>query len=124
MTTIKLVRDNSLESLRKRSLRDDALYVAIIKPFVARKGVAVELPASRRDLLIAMLARGSCTMCDLVDAIYGHDPSGGPDNPSNVISVNKYGLVSISAALGLRISRGGKWHTAEFLDDVAAGDAP
>lgn len=116
MSTIILTFNASIEHLRARSLRNDALHVDATRPWVARNGVVAIMPAQHRHLLIAMLSRGSCTMSDLVEALYRDDPSGGPDGPGNVINRRKYGLSSISAALGLHIGRAGYLHIAEFAE--------
>lgn len=116
MSTIILTLNASTETLRAKSLRNDALNVAANRPWVARNGVVAIMPAQHRHLLIAMLSRGSCTMSDLVDALYRDDPSGGPDAPSTVINQRKYDLLSISAALGLHIGRAGRLHIAEFAE--------
>ena len=116
MSTIILTLNASTETLRAKSLRNDALHVAANRPWVARNGVVAIMPAQHRHLLIAMLSRGSCTMSDLVEALYRDDPSGGPDAPGAVISQRKHGLLSISAALGLHIGRAGHRHIAEFAE--------
>lgn len=114
MSTIIMTFNSSAEQLRARSLRNDALHVDTRRPWVARNGVAVRMPAQHRHLLIAMLTRGTCTMSEIVEALYRDDPSGGPDAPGNVITQRKSGLLSISSALGLRIGRIGSKHIAEF----------
>lgn len=114
MSTIKVVSLNSIDALRKQSLKEDVLFVAARKCAVARNGLVVKLPRTSMHLLVALLSRGHCTMDGLIEAVYRDDASGGPEYARNILAMAKMDIVSVSTALGLRIGRVGHTHMAAF----------
>jgi hypothetical protein len=98
--------DAVMRRMRARSRREPTtLFVNCSgHPIVARGGNVVQLPAVCIRLLLALCcAPGPLSTADLVDALYGDDPMGGPDSAERNVTMAIYSARFAGAALGLVI---------------------
>lgn len=89
---------------------------------VAMNGEIIRLGGQKLTMVIALFARPLCLVTEewLAEWFWRNDPSGGPENASNVIKQQIHYLRPILARLGLGINtRWGQGYTAASLPPIA-----
>ncbi|PNG27022.1 hypothetical protein [Methylocella silvestris] len=87
---------------RRRPLGDVLLSTRL--GVVSRYGGLVRPRPQGFTILAALACAGALTKDDLIEALWGEDPGGGPDNAGKVIDTVVFYLRQQIAPLGLRVS--------------------
>lgn len=92
--------------------RPDALVLSTLTSWVAYRGHACRMDTSHRRMLVALFVQPGrvVSRAEMIDACYGDDEDGGPQDMSRSLSMGRQVLSFVCAMVGARLARSnGGW---------------